>query len=107
MALEIIVSHPAKFGLPNPVSVTIEEPLPHEGKIYSEPDITLNLKSEDVHIVEYKRARSVFLLRKAKKQLTKTRQWYSQYRSHIPQEKIHTHIIFGDNPKYRRLLDGI
>ena len=105
-ALEKIASHPRKFGFRNAISVSTEKALYHQGRIIAEPDIVIELKNGEIHIVEYKGNGNSGLIEKARKQLENAKWWYGSYRQDVPPGKIHTHIISGDDDEYRDLLRG-
>lgn len=107
-ALEKIAGHPEKFGFNHPVSVSIETTLYHEGRIIAQPDIILELRNGniEIHIVEYKGSGNGELLDRARKQLENAKWWYGRHRPDISLENIYTHLISGDDPKYKDLLRG-
>lgn len=105
-ALEMISNHPDKFGFPNPVSVSVETTLYHHGRIIAQPDVVIELRGEEIHIVEYKEKGNGELLERARKQLENAKWWYGSHRQDIPPERIHTHIISRDDERYSDLLRG-
>ena len=103
-ALEKIANHSEKFGFPDPISVSIETTLYHNGRIIAQPDIVIELQCGDLHIIEYKGFGNGQLLERARKQLENAKWWYGHHRSSISPDRIHTHIISGDDPQYVDLL---
>ena len=110
-AIEKIAGHPEKFNLgfrsKDIVSVSIEQLLLDNGRSVAEPDVVFELRNHEVHVIEYKGKGNGELLARAKKQLEQTASWYGRYRSDIPLGNIYTHIISGDDPKYKDLLRGM
>lgn len=102
----MIANHPDKFGFEGVVSVSIETTLYHNGRIIAQPDVTFGLKNGEIHILEYKGVGNGELLEKARKQLENAKWWYGYHRQDILPEKIHTHILARDDPKYIDLLRG-
>ena len=110
-AIEKIASHPEKFNFGfnfrDIVSIAIEQMLLDHGRSVAEPDVVFELRSHEIHVIEYKGKGNGELLERAKKQLEQAASWYGRYRPDIPLEKIHTYIISGDDSKYKDLLRGM
>lgn len=105
-AIEKIANHADKFGFAYPIYVAIEATLYHSGRVLAQPDVIIEVKSGIVHIIEYKAMGNGELLDRARKQLENAKWWYASHRPEIPPEKIYTHIISRDDPKYKDLLRG-
>ena len=100
-ALEIIAANPQKFigDIDSSVKPALEIPLPERGRILTETDIRLIMANGDIHIIEYKSNSNYTYRKRAKRQLEKARGWYRRNMGFTP-EQIHTHVIFGDDPRY-------
>lgn len=103
-ALEKIAMHPDKFGFEKVTRYAIEETLLHKGRIIAQPDVVFRLENGDIHIIEYKGFGNGELLERARKQLENAKWWYGRYNEDLCPSNIHTHIISGDDPKYKGLL---
>ena len=102
--LDKIVAHSGQMGLEGVVSVSIEPYLYRDGKLIARPDVVVEVKGKQIHIIEYKCNGNGKKPRIARAQLERAKGWYARNRRDISREDIHTYLISGDDPKYRDLL---
>jgi hypothetical protein len=103
-ALEIIAANPSRFGFTEVREVAIELTIRDKRGIpVAEPDLQLVFLNGDLHLTEYKNRKTESNQKLARRQLKRAKEWYVAHKG-IDPEKIYTHIIFGDDPKYATLL---
>ena len=104
-ALETIAANPSLFGFNEIKSVALELTIRDKSGIaVAEPDIQLAILNGGLHLVEFKNRRTPNSLKTARRQLRKAKEWYVK-RGSDP-KRVYTHIMFGDDPKYKDLLKG-